>query len=439
MFISILRTYIAIDVFQQQYLNPSDISILLPVLVIQFCFFFIFQNAVQRYQSSFNYVQTLMNSIIPLFAVLFLGPLSDMHGRKPPMIGVLIGFISLSLVYLAVAIFKTLPAEVMYLGTLLVSLSGTWVVFNMSVYSYVADITSPETRTKRMGFADAIWYLGSPMGTFLGGYIYKYGGYVGVYSTSAFIWTLSLLYLIIFVKESRPKTEIPQKCNVLTNLKGLFSVILKKRKNFGRPIILTLLCLKLGTFLVQGHQKLLWARKVLQWDVFQFSMWTGFEDASHQGGMVAWLAIAEKFNLHNCIISVVGIFSIMLWSITLACISGPTIWWLVIVATILGLLEASIEPPIRSMMTIIVGAGEEGRILAVSGMLESVWLSVDRLIYTVLYQLMLDYFPQIIYVVQATFCIPMIITFFILYKIMIRQQFEEPNLKYSDEDLDKQK
>ena len=114
-----------------------------------------------------------MDSIIPVLIALFLGPMSDKYGKKPALIAVLLGCIGNSVTYVLEAAFTNWPVQVLYLGALMMRIGGTWVVFNMAVYSYIACISSEETRTKHMGIADAIWFFGSPVGTFLGGILYK--------------------------------------------------------------------------------------------------------------------------------------------------------------------------------------------------------------------------------------------------------------------------
>ncbi|RXG57879.1 Proton-coupled folate transporter [Armadillidium vulgare] len=385
------------------------------------------QNEVQVYQNNFNYNQTLMDSFIPLLVVLLVGPMSDKYGRKPAMISVLLGFIGLSLVYTLTALNPSWPVQVLYLGNIFVTVGGTWVVFNMAVYSYLADITTTDCRTKRMGFADAIWYAGSPLGTMIGGFLFHGFGYAAVFILSTVLWILCLIYTIFLVKESRqPNTDYEEelisggRLGPLKYVLSLFKTGFKSRPGNARLLIIGLIILKLGGFLVQGHQVYLWARKVLQWNATQYSTWSGVEEGSHQLGMVAWVWFGERVHLHDCTIANGGFFSILLWSVTLACITGPSLWWLVIVASALGLLEASIEPAIRSMLTAVVGVGEEGRILSMLGILESVWLSADRALYTSLYNACVESFTQINFVVQAGFAVVMIFLVMIIKRSLIK-------------------
>jgi MFS family permease len=70
-------------------------------------------------------------------------------------------------------------------------------------------------------------------------------------------------------------------------------------------------------------------------------------------------------------------------------------WWLVIFATLSGALEGSIEPALRALITSIPDKRDIGKILSFLGLLESMWLIVDKTLYTFLYNAFIEYFPQV--------------------------------------------
>lgn len=142
-------------------------------------------------------------------------------------------------------------------------------------------------------------------------------------------------------------------------------------------------------------QVYLWARRVLGWDATQYSIWSGSDEAVHQFGMVVWVGLASLYHVSDHSVATTGLVSIALWSIVLACITGPSMWWLVILASLLGSLEASIEPALRTLITSIPDTHDIGKILAFLGLLESIWLIVDRSLYTFLYNTFVESFPQV--------------------------------------------
>jgi len=158
-------------------------------------------------------------------------------------------------VYIITALNPSWPVEVLYAATLAVDITGTWVVFNMAVYSYMADITAVETRTERMGWMDAVWYLGGPIGTLLGGWIYPTFGYVTVFAVSAVLWIICIIYVILVIKES---VVVPPPTSSASGpvhlLKDLGRTALRPYPFNGRFHLLALMAVKLGVFLTQGHQ-----------------------------------------------------------------------------------------------------------------------------------------------------------------------------------------
>ncbi len=170
------------------------------------------------------------------------------------MASVLAGFVALALVNIAIALNPPWPVEAFYAATLAVDITGSWCVFNMAVYSYLADITSTEKRTKRMGWMDAVWYLGGPVGTLLGGWLYESYGYVTVFVVSAILWSVCLTYVIVVVKES-VRTEVPAPDG--KSYEFVFDLGRAASKHYphrGRLHLLSLMAVKLNVFLVQGHQ-----------------------------------------------------------------------------------------------------------------------------------------------------------------------------------------
>ena len=345
-----------------------------------------------------------MDSVLPLLVVLFAGSLSDRHGRKPPMVAVLGGFVVLASVYLIEALNPSWPVEVLYLGTLAVDMMGSWVVYNMAVYSYVADISTPQTRTRRLALLDAAWSLGDPLGQLMGGWLYRLVGYVVVFSVSAGLWFLCLIYTVILVRETVdktvPKPEIENdlgdaRWGPLRHVVALCRTTFKKRPRHGRSYLVAVVAIKMAVFLIQGHFMYQWSQNVLKWGPAAYSTWSSLDSVTHLGGMVAWTWIATYIGLHDTLVAAGGVVSIALWSGILACITSPQLWWVAVVASVAGLLEPCIEPALRTLLTTLVAQGEAGRVLALMGLVEAAWFIADRTLHTFLYDAFFTVFPQV--------------------------------------------
>ena len=207
------------------------------------------------YQNTFNYYQSLMASLLPVLVILFAGSISDQYGRKLPMVIVLGGFVVYAIIYIIMILNPSWPVEVLYAASIAVNATGSWVVFNMAVYSYLADITPIGTRTKRMGWMDAVWYMGGPIGTVMGVWLYRAFGYVAVFAVSASLWFTCLIYTVAVVKESVVQsTETTPKRKPFQFVLDLGRAASKCYPHQGRLHLFWLMVIKLGVFLVQGHQ-----------------------------------------------------------------------------------------------------------------------------------------------------------------------------------------
>lgn len=127
----------------------------------------------------------------------------------------------------------------------------------------------------------------------------------------------------------------------------------------------------------------------------QYSVWAGANDSIHQIGMLVLVACASSYNISDHAVAILGLISAGLWSSTLAFVQGPSQWWLVIIATCSGSMLASSQTAIRSLITNIADKKDVGKVLALLGLLESLWLSVDRTLFTLVYNAFVESFPQV--------------------------------------------
>ena len=70
------------------------------------------------------------------------------------------------------------------------------------IYSYLADITTEETRTFRIGVADGLDYISTMVGTTLAPQLFKLLGFYLVFGVSGAMSLCACSYVIWVVKES---------------------------------------------------------------------------------------------------------------------------------------------------------------------------------------------------------------------------------------------
>ena len=96
---------------------------------------------------------------------------------------------------------ESLPFEMLYLE-FLNEACGSFVLYYLAVYSYIADITTEAERTSRLSVLDGTDYIFTMVGTLLSGPVFKYLGYYATFGASGTLSSLAVLYVIFVVKES---------------------------------------------------------------------------------------------------------------------------------------------------------------------------------------------------------------------------------------------
>jgi len=149
-----------------------------------------------------------------LFAPMF-GSLSDRIGRRPIILG------SILVNAIGYFIFGIAGNFVILLISRIISGFGS---ANISAaQAYIADITSPADRAKKMGIIGAAFGLGFVFGPPIGGYLFLAGGlyYVGVFT--AILCLLNFVVAFLFLPESNTNKS-GHKRKASDTFKGMFQV-----------------------------------------------------------------------------------------------------------------------------------------------------------------------------------------------------------------------
>lgn len=119
--------------------------------------------------------KTLMQSGLPCMLILFWGSWSDRHGRrKPCMLIPIFGELITTIGLLLCTYYDQAPMEVAgATEALFPGLTGGWFTMLMGVFSYVADVTTKEERTLRIGIVNLCISLGVPIGMAFSGILLK--------------------------------------------------------------------------------------------------------------------------------------------------------------------------------------------------------------------------------------------------------------------------
>lgn len=193
--------------------------------------------------------KTALQSSIPAFLIMFLGAWSDRRGRrKPCMLLPIIGeFLTTMGLILCTYYFMEWPMEVAgVIEAIFPALTGGWMTMFMAIFSYIADITTVEMRTFRIGVVNIFVSLGIPIGTALSGVLYKQIGFYGIFSISAMFYLAGFFYGVVHIQEANSKIDedTPGGCQDFFNPRHVletFRIVTRKRDGNTRTLIVLLM------------------------------------------------------------------------------------------------------------------------------------------------------------------------------------------------------
>lgn len=139
------------------------------------------------------------------------------------------------------------------------ALTGCFASTFMIANAYIVDITTEQTRSSRTAMVQAAFGFGVPGGFLFSDFLFHKIGYLGSFSVTASLFFLSILYVLIRVKETRgPWAKIHPRSSLtapienysetdrssifsLSNIKDSLYVTFRRREHNIRPIILMLI------------------------------------------------------------------------------------------------------------------------------------------------------------------------------------------------------
>ena len=193
---------------------------------------------------------------------LFLGPWSDRAGRKLLIMFPYLGFflVCLSMI-LNVYFFKELYVEFLWLENLS-AFFGSYVIFLIGCYGFIADTTDQESRTIRIAVMDGCIFSANIIGNYVNGPIYKKFDYFGSFGGGAICFALGFCLVGLFFKEPKikrenkgeeKKEEASSSILSLSNLANSFGVLVKRRRDSLRHIVVLLYtCFTVGNLTNTG-------------------------------------------------------------------------------------------------------------------------------------------------------------------------------------------
>lgn len=239
--------------------------------------------------------QQPVQSVMPLILVLFLGSFSDRHKwRKPFLIMPIFGeFFSVIGCILCVVFMRSWPLEAQgVFQTVVPSFFGGQTMIVMAVYAYIADVSSVEMRTLRIGIVQIVLNVIYPLTQLYSAVLFELVGYYVMLLLAGALYVFGFLYGIFYVKEPR-EAIVGSKKNIVRDMFNpkhavdTFKLVLEKKEgNNRRQIWLVLLTLFIYAGVVVGETSVffLYVQKQFKWDIVQYSYFSTVNTLVHLVG-----------------------------------------------------------------------------------------------------------------------------------------------------------
>ncbi|KAL0125339.1 hypothetical protein PUN28_004466 [Cardiocondyla obscurior] len=421
------------------------------------------ETAVQQMVARMQTWKTPLQSALPTMLILFMGAWSDRTGlRKPCMLLPIIGEFFSSVTLIACTYwFYELPMEVVVLESVWPALTGGWFTMFMGIFSYIADITTVESRTLRIGAANVFLSLGVPIGMALSGILYTKLGFYGVFSIAMVCYVLSFVYGLVVIKEpprviaerSRKKSLPPEGkkrtslCAFvldffsLKHIEETFRVAFKKGAHNRQKrviVLMVIVMVVIGPLYGEMAVLYLYMRYRYNWNEVTFSMFSTFGMVTNLIGTAISVGIfSHILKIDDAIVGIMSCTSKILASFVYAFATSA---WMVYVAAIVEIVNGTSFIAMRSIASKLVPTDELGKVNSLFGVCESLMPLVYGPMYSAIYAATMNTVPGTFFIAGGCMTMPAIFAFFWLYtehrkdRMLKEQKEPEATMNHKNEE-----
>ncbi|XP_047997455.1 uncharacterized protein LOC125235034 [Leguminivora glycinivorella] len=379
-----------------------------------------------------------LQTAIPAVMVLFVGAWSDKNKKRKicilfPMIGEIIansGLLLATYYFHEVSLTATVLIE-----ALPAAFTGSYIIIFMGMYSFMADRTSVESRTFRLGLVSICISLGTPVGTVLSGVLLRILGYYGIFSLLLVLHVCSFLYGVLKLEDVvSPEDDRGEGCDqenkfkrAITEVFGLvvntMMVAFKPRASGGRLeifLILGLYIIMVGPLYGDSQVSYLYAIRRFNFSEVEYSLYGTINIVLGLVGTFFCISVlSKKFQVEDSIIgSLAGVSRIA------ACFVfafAPTRQWYYS-APLFNIFSGCGLTALRSIATKSVPSQEVAKLSSLIGVTEAIAPSIYMPTSSLIYVNSMDTFPGAFYLFDASLTVVALGLFVIIYILVKRRQ-----------------
>ncbi|WP_313156362.1 TCR/Tet family MFS transporter [Sphingobacterium multivorum] len=275
-----------------------------------------------------------------------VGNLSDRYGRRPILLISLLGF---GLDYLLLALAPSIGW--LFVGRILAGLTGASI---STASSYIADVSTDETRTKNFGLIGAAFGLGFIIGPVLGGLLGHYGARIPFYVASV-LCLLNFLYGYFILPESLDETKRRpfewRRANPIGSLK-----LLAKHPKIS-SLVIALILVYIGLHAVQSNwhfftmYKFDWSERIVGMSLGVLGLLLGLV----QGVLIRWTTpkLGEQKSIY---------YGLIFYALGLFLFSFAAEGWMMMLFLIPYSLGGICGPSLQSMISKSIPSNQQGEL-----------------------------------------------------------------------------
>jgi len=342
-----------------------------------------------------------------VFTTLPISVLGDHVGRRPPLL-LSFGGLLLEAAVVIVTIRYDLPLEMFFVAAVVHGVGGGFTCILASCFAYVADVSSHEDRTVRIAVGESCIGVGSVVGSVIAGNWIKAQGFVNPMLFGFGLVVLAILHVVFITKEPRSNdTELLMTSrfrhawNFLTTAKPYKGIAAAMRNGGGNmkyivPLLVTIL---VACMAISGNGSVLTIYK--QTRPFCWSpVLIGYVQSL--SSLTYFISLVTIRLLHGVCGDSGLVFISLLSSMLARAFEGfASESWMLITAAAVGLFSSMLVTVVRSMISRIASADDQGSYFAVIALVESCAYILGSILFNNIYAATVGWYSGFVFLCGA--------------------------------------
>lgn len=362
--------------------------------------------AVEKSRAIYIIIYRVLLGIPPFFLGFVCGAWSDkMIGRKLPMIISCLGnFIGAYTIMLDPLVKLPLPLVLAFCGVAITGILGQTFLMTMACYSYAADVTTSENRTKKFDMLQAMQYVGSLFGSLIPVFISQKWGNDFMFDIVIVLSTLGIIIAVFFADETVDTKKLTESSKhylvSFETVKDTVKSLIRSRSKYARCMLIIFFVSKLifvmGIASTGDLVQQFTSRKPMVWTLKEYCEWLSIYYGSMGLSAIFILPIVQYFlKLSDMCVVVLGLF---IKTIQMICMwLFMTDWRVLFAVTAVGSLSATVASTLKSAISKLVDEDEVGKVFSLLTCCEVASSMVGQSVLQMVYRETVKTSPELVF------------------------------------------